>query len=191
MTSPLLSPSSSLRRKRRLTHFFYTVVAFILLAALIYGHDFVSLSRRSLHSPTILHQSTIVVVVDEPPPPPPPSPPPPSPPPPSPPPPSPPPPPTPAFAVGKTPEGCDVFKGNWVKDGSTRPFYGESECPYIQPQLTCRTHGRPDSDYQSWRWQPESCSLPSLVSLSPLLSFYLVIDFKKGARFQFRGRFGD
>uniref|UniRef100_A0A1J3EBV4 Protein trichome birefringence-like 32 n=2 Tax=Noccaea caerulescens TaxID=107243 RepID=A0A1J3EBV4_NOCCA len=153
MTSPLLSPSSSHRRKRRLTHFSYTVLAFVLLAAFIYGHDLVSLSRRSLHSPTIFPQSAILVVVDKPPSPPPPSPPPPSPPPPSPPP--------PAFAVGKTPEGCDVFKGNWVKDKSTRPFYRESECPYIQPQLTCRTHGRPDSDYASWRWKPESCSLPS------------------------------
>ncbi|AAF01518.1 Protein trichome birefringence-like 32 [Arabidopsis thaliana] len=161
MTTALFSPSN--RRKRRLTHFFFTVLAFILLAAFIYGHDFISFSRRSLHSPTIVHQSAIVVVVDEPPPPPPTSPPPPSPPPPSPPPPSPPPPspPPPAFAVGKTPEGCDVFKGNWVKDWSTRPLYRESECPYIQPQLTCRTHGRPDSDYQSWRWRPDSCSLPS------------------------------
>lgn len=156
MTSPLLSPSSFLRRKRRLTHFIYTFVAFILLAVFIYSYDFVSFSRRSLHSPTILHQSTVIVVVDEPPPP---------------------SPPTPAFAVGKTPEGCDVFKGKWVKDRSTRPFYDESECPYIQPQLTCRTHGRPDSDYLSWRWQPESCSLPSLVSLS--------LDLKKGERSQF------
>ncbi|KAF8081129.1 hypothetical protein N665_0903s0010 [Sinapis alba] len=154
MTSPLLSPSWSLRRKRRLTHFFYTVLAFILLAAFIYGHDFLYFSRRSLHSPTtILHQ------VNEPPPSPPsPSPPPPPTPSPPPPPPSPPPP---AFAVGKTPEGCDVYRGHWVKDKSTRPLYKESECPYIQPQLTCRTHGRLDSDYDSWRWQPDSCSLPS------------------------------
>lgn len=180
MTSALLSPSH--RRKRRLTHFFFTVLAFILLAAFIYGHHFISFSRRSLHSPTIVHQSAIVVVVDEPPPPPPPSPPPPSPPPPSPPPPSPPPPspPPPAFALGKTPEGCDVFKGNWVKDWSTRPFYRESECPYIQPQLTCRTHGRPDSDYQSWRWQPESCSLPSLVSLNFDIECDSVIDLQIG-----------
>ena len=141
-TSPsLLSPSSSsLRKKRRLTHFFYTVLAFILLAAFIYCHDFLYFSRRSLHSPTttmILHQAN-----DPPPPPPPP----------------------PAFAVGKTPEGCDVYRGDWVKDKSTRPLYKESECPYIQPQLTCRAHGRLDRDYDSWRWQPDSCSLPSLVS---------------------------
>ncbi|KAL0743955.1 hypothetical protein Bca4012_085468 [Brassica carinata] len=153
MTSLLSPSSSSLRRKRRLTHFFYTLLALLLLAAFIYGHDFLYFSRRSLHSPTpILHHQ-----VNDSPLPIPPSPPPPPPPTPSPPP----PPPPPAFAVGKTPEGCDVYRGNWVKDKSTRPLYKESECPYIQPQLTCRTHGRPDRDYDSWRWQPDSCSLPS------------------------------
>ncbi|CAG7877910.1 unnamed protein product [Brassica rapa] len=153
-SSSLLSPSSSpLRKKRRLTHFFYPVLAFILLAAFIYCHDFLFFSRRSLHSPTT---TTILHQVNDPPP----SPPPPPPPTPSPPPPPPSPPP-PAFAVGKTPEGCDVYRGHWVKDKSTRPLYKESDCPYIQPQLTCRAHGRPDTDYDSWRWQPDSCSLPS------------------------------
>ncbi|KAI3427838.1 PMR5N domain-containing protein [Psidium guajava] len=64
------------------------------------------------------------------------------------------------FAIGRGEEGCDVFSGRWVRDESTRPSYEESECPYIQPQLTCQEHGRPDKDYQHWRWQPHSCSLP-------------------------------
>lgn len=64
------------------------------------------------------------------------------------------------FAIGRGEEGCDVFSGRWVRDESARPSYEESECPYIQPQLTCQEHGRPDKDYQHWRWQPHSCSLP-------------------------------
>lgn len=68
------------------------------------------------------------------------------------------------FSVGRTPEACDVFDGRWVWDKENRPLYEESECPYIQPQLTCQEHGRPEKDYQFWRWQPHGCSLPRFVS---------------------------
>ncbi|KAF8402570.1 hypothetical protein HHK36_010656 [Tetracentron sinense] len=65
------------------------------------------------------------------------------------------------FVVGEIKRGCDVFSGRWVRDESNRPFYNESECPYIQPQLTCQEQGRPDKEYQYLRWQPHGCSLPS------------------------------
>ncbi|KAM7275723.1 hypothetical protein ACFE04_017589 [Oxalis oulophora] len=64
------------------------------------------------------------------------------------------------FAIENTNEECDVFSGRWVWDDSSRPLYEENECPYIQPQLTCQEHGRPDRDYQYWRWQPNACDLP-------------------------------
>jgi hypothetical protein len=41
------------------------------------------------------------------------------------------------------------------------PLYREEECPYIQPQLTCQAHGRPDTAYQRRRWQPHDCTLPA------------------------------
>ncbi|XP_019246271.1 PREDICTED: protein trichome birefringence-like 33 [Nicotiana attenuata] len=72
-----------------------------------------------------------------------------------------------SFAIGDTEEGCDVFSGKWVWD-ENRPLYEESECPYITPQSTCQEHGRPDKDYQHWRWQPHSCSLPSFNATSML-----------------------
>lgn len=59
-----------------------------------------------------------------------------------------------------TKDGCGIFDGKWVYDETTPPPYDEGECPYIQPQLTCQKHGRPDRGYRYWRWQPHRCSLP-------------------------------
>ncbi|KAK9742306.1 hypothetical protein RND81_03G162700 [Saponaria officinalis] len=64
------------------------------------------------------------------------------------------------FAVGKAEEECNIFEGRWVWNKENKPMYEERECPYIQPQLTCQQHGRPDLDYQFWRWQPYHCDLP-------------------------------
>lgn len=64
------------------------------------------------------------------------------------------------FVVGRGKSGCDLFEGEWIYDEEGRPQYEEEECPYIQPQLTCQAHGRPDSAYQHWRWQPRRCYLP-------------------------------
>lgn len=68
-------------------------------------------------------------------------------------------------------EGCDVFSGKWVRDNSSRrPLYQEQDCPFLPPQVTCQEHGRPDRDYQFWRWQPHACSLPrsNISSLAPI-----------------------
>lgn len=63
------------------------------------------------------------------------------------------------FAIGEGDGECDMFSGKWVRDDSPPP-YEESECPYIGGQLTCLAHGRPEKDYQNWRWQPHGCSIP-------------------------------
>lgn len=84
------------------------------------------------------------------------------------------------FTVAKAEEGCDVFSGRWVRDELSRPLYEESECPYIQPQLTCQKHGRPDKDYQHWRWQPHGCDLPRFNAS-------LVLETLRGKRMMFVG----
>lgn len=56
-------------------------------------------------------------------------------------------------------ERCDVFSGKWVFDSTSYPLYNESDCPYMSDQLACHKHGRPDFDYQYWRWQPHGCDL--------------------------------
>lgn len=84
------------------------------------------------------------------------------------------------FAVGAAPAGCDVARGEWVRDEAARPAYHEWECPYIQPQLTCQAHGRPDKGYQGWRWQPRECSMPSFNAT-------LMLEMLRGKRMLFVG----
>ncbi|KQK12470.1 hypothetical protein BRADI_1g03940v3 [Brachypodium distachyon] len=88
--------------------------------------------------------------------------------------------PAPAMAVGRAAAGCDVGVGEWVYDEAARPLYQEEECPYIQPQLTCLAHGRPDTAYRHWRWQPRGCSLPSFNAT-------LMLEMLRGKRMLFVG----
>ncbi|KAE8724356.1 Protein trichome birefringence-like 32 [Hibiscus syriacus] len=88
--------------------------------------------------------------------------------------------PKPPFAIGRTEEGCDIFSGRWVRDELTRPHYEEPDCPYIQPQLTCQEHGRPDKEYQKWRWQPHGCDIPRFNAT-------LMLESLRGKRMMFVG----
>ncbi|KAL6509355.1 hypothetical protein OROGR_022665 [Orobanche gracilis] len=87
------------------------------------------------------------------------------------------------FAVGGggggNVSGCNVFIGRWVRD-YTRPLYEEWECPYIEPQLTCQEHGRPEKDYRYWRWQPHGCSVPSFNAT-------VMLEALRGKRMMFVG----
>ncbi|XP_020691862.1 protein trichome birefringence-like 36 [Dendrobium catenatum] len=58
---------------------------------------------------------------------------------------------------------CDLTMGEWVFDASY-PLY-EGSCPFLSSQLSCRRNGRPDSDYEKWRWKPRRCSLPRFNAL--------------------------
>ncbi|KAK4433362.1 protein trichome birefringence-like 33 [Sesamum alatum] len=133
------SSSSSILRKGRLSPYLFALLAFIFFVTILYGEDFSCIfgdqfePHRSSHlRQTSSSSSSTTKKKEE----------------------------KLAFAIGEGVKGCDIFKGTWVWDDG-RPLYEESECPYIQPQLTCQEHGRPDKDYQHWRWQPHGCSLPS------------------------------
>lgn len=54
---------------------------------------------------------------------------------------------------------CDLFDGEWVRDDSY-PLYKPGSCSLIDEQFNCIINGRPDKDYQKYKWKPKSCTLP-------------------------------
>ncbi|XP_044461106.1 protein trichome birefringence-like 33 [Mangifera indica] len=153
MKPPLHCSSSSnynALRKTRFSPFLFALLTFIVFVVILYGEDFMCIFGQPEPLPGRPISAARKKLVKLP------------------------------FAIGKTEEGCDVFSGRWVRDESTRPLYEESECPYIQPQLTCQEHGRPDRDYQYWRWQPHGCDLPSFNAT-------LMLETLRGKRMMFVG----
>ncbi|RVW42397.1 Protein trichome birefringence-like 33 [Vitis vinifera] len=149
MKPPFSSPtSSSVLRKARFSPYLFTLLAFIVFVAVLYGEDFsciVELGSESDGRPIEKRREKL------------------------------------PFAIGEIEGGrCDVFSGMWVRDESNRPLYEESECPYIQPQLTCQEHGRPEKEYQFWRWKPHDCSLPNFNAT-------LMLETLRGKRMMFVG----
>ncbi|KAL7252687.1 hypothetical protein ACSBR1_007284 [Camellia fascicularis] len=60
-------------------------------------------------------------------------------------------------------KSCDFSYGKWVYDQSY-PLY-DSNCPYLSTAVTCKKNGRPDSDYEKWKWKPHKCSIPRFDAL--------------------------
>lgn len=56
-------------------------------------------------------------------------------------------------------DNCDLYRGEWVTD-SSGPLYTNNSCPIITQMQNCQGNGRPDKDYENWRWKPEQCNLP-------------------------------
>ncbi|XP_058110267.1 protein PMR5 [Magnolia sinica] len=63
---------------------------------------------------------------------------------------------------------CDLYTGSWVRDTSY-PLYQYSSCPIIDAEFNCQMYGRPDSDYQRFRWKPTNCELPRFDGVAFLL----------------------
>lgn len=54
---------------------------------------------------------------------------------------------------------CDLYHGKWIHD-STGPLYTNNSCPVLTQMQNCQGNGRPDKDYENWRWKPSQCDLP-------------------------------
>ncbi|CAO2838995.1 unnamed protein product [Amaranthus hypochondriacus] len=54
---------------------------------------------------------------------------------------------------------CDLYHGEWFYD-SAGPLYTSSSCPIITQMQKCQENGRPDKEYENWRWRPTQCELP-------------------------------
>ncbi|KAJ8752810.1 hypothetical protein K2173_008545 [Erythroxylum novogranatense] len=55
--------------------------------------------------------------------------------------------------------GCDLFHGSWFYD-PLGPTYTNNTCPIITQMQNCQGNGRPDKEYENWRWKPFQCDLP-------------------------------
>lgn len=67
---------------------------------------------------------------------------------------------------------CDFFDGKWVKDDSY-PLYKPDSCSLIDEQFNCIRNGRPDKEYQTYKWKPKGCSLPRYWKILNLLFLVL------------------
>ncbi|CAM8955705.1 unnamed protein product [Rhodiola kirilowii] len=74
---------------------------------------------------------------------------------------------------------CDLYDGRWVKDESY-PLYEGGSCPHLDEPFDCRGNGRPDREYEKYRWQPNNCNVPRLNGKEMLKMI-------KGKRFVFVG----
>nr|XP_043611916.1 protein YLS7 [Erigeron canadensis] len=72
------------------------------------------------------------------------------------------------LGINKTPDsttkkivdsGCDLYHGKWVYD-SAGPLYSNNSCPVLSQMQNCQGNGRPDKDYENYRWKPTECNLP-------------------------------
>ncbi|KAL8552596.1 hypothetical protein ACS0TY_001329 [Phlomoides rotata] len=54
---------------------------------------------------------------------------------------------------------CDLYHGKWIHD-PTGPLYTNNSCPVLTQMQNCQGNGRPDKDYENWRWKPSQCDLP-------------------------------
>ncbi|KAM7491714.1 hypothetical protein LguiA_034635 [Lonicera macranthoides] len=60
---------------------------------------------------------------------------------------------------GSIDSGCDLYHGKWVYDTSG-PLYSHNSCPILTQMQNCQGNGRPDKEYENWRWKPSQCDLP-------------------------------
>lgn len=67
--------------------------------------------------------------------------------------------PAPGSPSGSVDSGCDLYHGKWVYD-SSGPLYTNNSCPVLTQTQNCQGNGRPDKDYENWRWKPSKCDLP-------------------------------
>ncbi|CAI7811348.1 unnamed protein product, partial [Closterium sp. NIES-53] len=47
---------------------------------------------------------------------------------------------------------CDISKGRWISAARHLPRYTGLTCPYIRSSQNCQSQGRPDLQFQKYRW---------------------------------------
>ncbi|XP_021753687.1 protein trichome birefringence-like 40 [Chenopodium quinoa] len=57
-------------------------------------------------------------------------------------------------------KSCNMFEGRWVYKPDENPSYDSNSCPFIEEKMSCRKNGRPDFEYERWRWEANDCDIP-------------------------------
>ncbi|OMO61101.1 hypothetical protein COLO4_33558 [Corchorus olitorius] len=55
---------------------------------------------------------------------------------------------------------CNIFEGKWVYDPGASPLYDSAMCPFLSSRAICQANGRPDKEYEKWRWEANQCKIP-------------------------------
>ncbi|XVF60882.1 hypothetical protein PTKIN_Ptkin08bG0084100 [Pterospermum kingtungense] len=53
-----------------------------------------------------------------------------------------------------------MFEGEWVYDPDQSPVYDSAMCPFLSDRVSCQRNGRPDKEYERWRWEANGCEIP-------------------------------
>ncbi|KMT08216.1 hypothetical protein BVRB_6g142340 [Beta vulgaris subsp. vulgaris] len=65
------------------------------------------------------------------------------------------------IAVNKTTKKCNnLFDGRWVYIPEETPKYDSTTCPFLEEKMSCQKNGRPDFEYEKWRWEARDCDVP-------------------------------
>ncbi|XP_022740971.1 protein trichome birefringence-like 42 [Durio zibethinus] len=65
-------------------------------------------------------------------------------------------------------ERCNIFEGKWVYDPEESPLYDSAMCPFFSDRASCQTNGRPDKEYEKWRWEANECKIPRFDAMDLL-----------------------
>ncbi|CAO2814530.1 unnamed protein product [Amaranthus hypochondriacus] len=62
--------------------------------------------------------------------------------------------------VNKTKKKCNMFEGRWVYKSEEIGRYDSISCPFVEEKMSCKQNGRPDFEYEKWRWEANDCDIP-------------------------------
>ncbi|KAH9602123.1 hypothetical protein KSS87_020996 [Heliosperma pusillum] len=60
----------------------------------------------------------------------------------------------------KAEKECNIFEGKWVYKAEEERRYDTSTCPFLEEKMSCQKNGRPDFEYEKWRWEANNCDIP-------------------------------
>ncbi|KAK9689896.1 hypothetical protein RND81_09G089100 [Saponaria officinalis] len=73
-----------------------------------------------------------------------------------------------SITLNGTEKSCNIFEGRWVYRPEEVPGYDTNTCPFLEEKMSCQKNGRPDFEYEKWRWEATHCGIPLLDGIDML-----------------------